>query len=401
MRLIPSDPDLKTVVARIQSGDLDLQPDFQRGEVWSETKKRRLIDSILRDWHVPPIHVIEVDEGQVVLDGQQRLAAIRDFVDGDIRVDGDIEPYDEKISALDGLSYGELPPSWRRRFDQFTIRVIRITDYDPDEPGELFYRLNQPTSLTSAEQRNAFFGPVRRQIKMLVTALENNGIDSQFIGFSNSRMAYDDVLARVCVAIENKSIKQRITSTSLANWYRSEAPFSDFTIKTCLRAIRILGECRNFIGGSIRFNKASLFSWLWFFGDATGDALHFGTKEIGQFFGMFEEIRISREPALEHYRFELPGFGSLRDDFIGDAMRMYIDRSSSRVADVFSVVASDAIIWILYLASYFGDKVYFTSRESKLESLRHALLEAQLPSSEIDVYVLVDVLVNDPMWGVI
>ncbi|WEL43147.1 DUF262 domain-containing protein [Pseudomonas sp. CBSPBW29] len=85
MRLIPSDPDVETLVSRINSGEVDLQPDFQRGEVWSKSKKQRLIDSILRDWHVPPIHVIEDNyTGRLeVLDGQQRLAAIRDFVAGD------------------------------------------------------------------------------------------------------------------------------------------------------------------------------------------------------------------------------------------------------------------------------------------------------------------------------
>ena len=59
MRLLPSDPDVETIVGRIKNGDIDLQPEFQRGEVWSKLKKQRLIDSILRDWHVPPIHVIE------------------------------------------------------------------------------------------------------------------------------------------------------------------------------------------------------------------------------------------------------------------------------------------------------------------------------------------------------
>ena len=58
MRLTPSDPDIQTLILRIQSNQIDLQPDFQRGEVWPTPKKQRLVDSILRDWHIPPIHVI-------------------------------------------------------------------------------------------------------------------------------------------------------------------------------------------------------------------------------------------------------------------------------------------------------------------------------------------------------
>ena len=33
MRLIPWDPDVETIARRIKTGDIDLQPDFQRGEV--------------------------------------------------------------------------------------------------------------------------------------------------------------------------------------------------------------------------------------------------------------------------------------------------------------------------------------------------------------------------------
>jgi hypothetical protein len=212
MKLHPSDPDIQTIVARIKSGDLDLQPDFQRGEVWSIAKKRRLIDSILRDWHVPPVHVVVDANGrQVVLDGQQRLVSIRDFVDGEFTVDGATEPHDEAIEKLNGLTYQKLPRDTRRAFDQFTIRVFRLTDYSPEEPGELFFRLNQMTYLTAAEQRNAFFGPVRQQIKQLVQLLEENQWSS-IIGFSNRRMAYDDVLAKLLCTLEVGTLAKKISA---------------------------------------------------------------------------------------------------------------------------------------------------------------------------------------------
>ena len=54
MKLTPSEPDIRTIVERIDRGDIDLQPDFQRQEVWSTSKKKRLIDTILRGWSIPP-----------------------------------------------------------------------------------------------------------------------------------------------------------------------------------------------------------------------------------------------------------------------------------------------------------------------------------------------------------
>ena len=110
-----------------------------------------------------------------MLDGQQQLAAIRDFVEGYFSVDGNTEPLEQSIQSLHGKFYKDLPEEWRRRFNQFTIRIFRIVDYQVSEPAELFFRLNQPASLTGAEQRNAFFGPVREQIKELVGFLEKGG----------------------------------------------------------------------------------------------------------------------------------------------------------------------------------------------------------------------------------
>src|SRR4051812_14755666 len=101
MRLFPSDPDIATIVARIRDESLDLQPDFQRGSVWSKQKQRLLIDSILRSWYVPPVHVVRTpNQEQVVLDGQQRLRAIFDFVEGFLTVDGRADPPNSEIAQL-------------------------------------------------------------------------------------------------------------------------------------------------------------------------------------------------------------------------------------------------------------------------------------------------------------
>ncbi len=49
MRCSTSNIQLETIISRIQNGTLNLQPDFQRGEVWSIAKQKKLIDTILRN----------------------------------------------------------------------------------------------------------------------------------------------------------------------------------------------------------------------------------------------------------------------------------------------------------------------------------------------------------------
>src|SRR5437867_12726168 len=63
-------------------------PDFQREEVWTELQKRRLIDTILKGWHLPKFYFRKLDESNFeCVDGQQRLAAIFEFFDGKLTLE--------------------------------------------------------------------------------------------------------------------------------------------------------------------------------------------------------------------------------------------------------------------------------------------------------------------------
>ncbi|MCI0871494.1 MAG: DUF262 domain-containing protein, partial [Chloroflexi bacterium] len=65
-------------------------PEWQREEVWSEDSQRKLIDTILRGWHLPKFYFLasDTEEGYFeVVDGQQRLSAIWAFMDGDLTLD--------------------------------------------------------------------------------------------------------------------------------------------------------------------------------------------------------------------------------------------------------------------------------------------------------------------------
>ncbi|WP_245229186.1 DUF262 domain-containing protein [Priestia megaterium] len=84
-----SGPDVKTIVTKMFDDEINFQPDLQRREVWG-LEKTELVDSILGAWYIPKIHVIEIKETgrSEVLDGQQRLAAIRDFIRNKIQIGG-------------------------------------------------------------------------------------------------------------------------------------------------------------------------------------------------------------------------------------------------------------------------------------------------------------------------
>lgn len=336
MRLIPSDPDIQTVVGRIKDGSLDLQPDFQRGEVWSQPKQKLLIDSVLRTWYVPPIHIVRIDDdAQVVLDGQQRLRAIELFVLGRFAVDGSNEPADPDIEALDGLRYDELPDKVRRRFDRFTLRMFELIDYQPEEPSELFFRLNQPATLTAAEKRNAFFGHARQQVRDLTELAQQHGMSPGRIGFSSARLAYEDVVARFLWTIEIGSIAEKVTASRVTARYRSSAAIPDDVIHVAAHALVQVFGSSTLDDPGIRLNKATAHSWLLF--AARAIANNVVLADFDEYFGWFERARTSQR--------ELPRPDL--DDPTALALAVFNDRATARVNDVSSVVLRDSILWAL------------------------------------------------------
>jgi hypothetical protein len=401
MQLSPSDPDVQTIVSRIRTGDLDLQPDFQRGEVWSLQKKRRLIDSILREWHVPPIHTVIVkDTGkQEVLDGQQRLVSIRDFCDNRFSVEGTIEPSDERIKSLDGLLYKDLPPWARRIFDQFTIRVFRITDYKPDEPGELFYRLNRITNLTAAEQRNAFFGPVRKQVKELVSYLTGAHDVQELFGFSNARMAYDDIVAKLLTTLESGSLNIKITAGSLSDRYRSREAINQDTFAFAKYILRYFQDVVIELPRPVRFNRATMLTWLLFFSRIlrSGTTCQDDRNLYSSYVLWFEAVR-SR--SASHEPVETLGDFQLRaSDF--ELFSLFNDRSTARVADVSSVIYRDFIVIYFARRFFYQANSHMPLAEPQtlmIEAIENDLLRATQGS---DLESLLAARLDFRAWGLI
>lgn len=353
MKIKATDPDLATIYSRIKDGSLDLQPDFQRAEVWKTPKKKLLIDTILRDWQVPPVHVILNEDTMIqeVLDGQQRLSAIRDFIDNKFRIDGHIEPLDDDLQELNGLSYSQLPSKVKNRLDRYAVRVFEILEYNQGEPGELFNRLNESLKLTSAEKRNAYVGKLRTQIKKLVEELDKNGLDRRFLGFSNQRMAYHDLFIKLCYMLECGSLIASYTEKQLNDRARDDKPFSANIINAINEAIKILGVAKNDLDRSqidIHVTKASINTWLYFIASQKLTASIFSESEFSEIFVKFETDR------AYFRRFSKPPSRGLKltDETLGELFSIFGVRSTSRVTTTSSLIIRDIIISLFFYLYY-------------------------------------------------
>ena len=153
---------------RDQEGNLDLQPNFQRRRVWANRQKSNLIESILLELPVPEIYmqVKTNPDGRseyIVVDGQQRIGAILDFIGVNWRESFELR-YLAENSIWRGYTFNDLDDRQKTRFFGHSMAVRYLQDAQDVEIVDLFRRLNKYlTPLTAQELRNATYrGPFLR-----------------------------------------------------------------------------------------------------------------------------------------------------------------------------------------------------------------------------------------------
>lgn len=190
-------PYLGALIARLKDGAIDLIPDFQRsGSLWSPKEQSRLIESILIRLPIPAFYFDAIDdESWQVVDGLQRLCAIKNFV-----IDKKLSLTNlEFLSEHEGDSYDMLPRALQRRIDEFQTSVYLIRAGTPPEVKySLFHRINTGgLKLNNQEIRHAMCQSVERgkASKFLSNIVKEEAFCKIVIG-KNNRMAHQELVLR-------------------------------------------------------------------------------------------------------------------------------------------------------------------------------------------------------------
>lgn len=135
---------------------IDLNPDFQRRDRWDVEKQSRFIESIIMNVPIPPVFLGEDQYGKyVVLDGRQRLTAIKDFLNNIFKLAG-LKVWED----LNGQNYNDLQKkklaaAITRRF---VPAVVILKESSSQVKYDVFDRLNTGGVIAEPmEIRNAVF----------------------------------------------------------------------------------------------------------------------------------------------------------------------------------------------------------------------------------------------------
>jgi 5-methylcytosine-specific restriction endonuclease McrA len=151
---------ISALTDKLNRGNLELQPKFQREYVWSLRPElpSRLIESLLLRIPIPPIYLGKMPGGRhEVIDGQQRLTTLVKFVRNEFSLCKLL-----RMGSLNGKLFKDLSPEQQELILDEPIRTIVIDSAgNSDLRYEVFERLNRGSmALNEQELRNCVYrGP--------------------------------------------------------------------------------------------------------------------------------------------------------------------------------------------------------------------------------------------------
>ncbi|KAH7392671.1 hypothetical protein BKA66DRAFT_567994 [Pyrenochaeta sp. MPI-SDFR-AT-0127] len=162
----------------LESGVIDVDPEYQREVVWTADRMTGLINSVMESFYIPPIilnkkiqPVSDRKKAQftlVCVDGKQRLSSIRAFVKGMIPCHdhrGDKWWFcDNTSSRHKKILSGKI----QKLFLSKELVSFEFTNLSPEQEEDLFARVQMGVQLSLAEKMRASTGPWQEVAKLFV-----------------------------------------------------------------------------------------------------------------------------------------------------------------------------------------------------------------------------------------
>lgn len=121
---------------------LILKPAFQRNLIWTDKQKSFLIDSILEGYPIPELYMQEIVDAngytkQIVVDGQQRITSVLQFIEGSLRIES------SESTKWGGLRFDDLSDEQRKQFFSYSFVIRMLPEIPEEQIRSIFQRINK------------------------------------------------------------------------------------------------------------------------------------------------------------------------------------------------------------------------------------------------------------------
>ncbi len=240
---------------------IDLRPNYQRGYIWSSDFKDKLLYSIIKGYPIGNISLrVRTNKNskgamQEVVDGQQRLTTIFNFVNGEYAVQGDIsrkiieyiieylgDEDDVKLERLKkrlgnrgkiSLKYSQLPESIQNNILAYNISITNITNASDEEITEYFRYLQNQERLRAGEIINSV---PETNLEKYLDAINDKEKLLAKLAFSNTRKQFDRVFYSI-LGLEDGQIGFGVTDKDIMSFVAGCKELNEDTIKNVNRLI--------------------------------------------------------------------------------------------------------------------------------------------------------------------
>ncbi|AOG04710.1 DUF262 domain-containing protein [Bosea sp. RAC05] len=187
------------------SNELVLAAPFQRNPVWTNIQKSYLIDTILNGLPIPELYMQDLGDEQgaerhIVVDGQQRIRAILEFVQGEYALEGE-----EVLRKWQGLRFDDMSPDEKKDIFSYKFVVRILPAMEEDGVRKIFSRLNRNVvALNEQELRNAtYWGPFIKTVQKIADEDQFWSESGIFSAADHRRMLDHEFISEIAIAYLN------------------------------------------------------------------------------------------------------------------------------------------------------------------------------------------------------
>ncbi|MFP1744808.1 DUF262 domain-containing protein [Lonsdalea quercina] len=254
-----TNPTIADIYEKIDTNRLILAPDFQRKFVWTQEHQEQFLDTILNGYPFPEVYVCQGETDvrklrttQKVIDGQQRLTTIKNYIENNFEKDLKL------VKTFDSLN-----PEERENFLSYQIVLRDIGKVEDGLVKEIFRRINLTKfKLEDIEIHNAIYdGHFIRTAKELAEQIDLTQFGVYYES-EMSRMADVNLFLLVMSTIERDGYFPRDNELEKCVAEFNEEYPNAYKMKSLI--LKVMSEIKGFNleADSIWFRKSCFFTMI-------------------------------------------------------------------------------------------------------------------------------------------